>query len=63
MLAIVVAHNGPSLPDGFDLSQGKGLEMRIILTLVKQLDGGDEATDQGGGASFVVRCPAEEGPS
>jgi two-component system, sensor histidine kinase PdtaS len=34
-----VANEGPALPDAFDPAAGKGLGMRIIRSLVKQIDG------------------------
>jgi two-component system, sensor histidine kinase PdtaS len=37
--ALSVSNNGPGLPEGFDLATSKGLGMRIIGTLVKQIDG------------------------
>ena len=58
-LELVVADDGPGLPEGFDPAQSRGLGMRLILSLVRQLDGTLEAANHGGGARFVVRCPAE----
>ena len=37
--ALSVANDGPTLPEGFDPAAGKGLGMRIIRSLVKQIDG------------------------
>jgi len=37
--ALSVANNGPGLPDGFDPTVGKGLGMRIVQSLVKQIGG------------------------
>jgi two-component sensor histidine kinase len=59
VLTLVVADDGPGLPEGFDPAQSKGLGMRLMLSLVKQLEGTFEAGNAGEGARFVVRCPAE----
>lgn len=37
--ALSVANDGPALPKGFDPTAGKGLGMRIIRSLVKQISG------------------------
>lgn len=37
--ALSVSNDGPSLPEGFDPAASKGLGMRIIGTLVKQIGG------------------------
>ncbi len=37
--ALSVANDGPGLPEGFDPAAGKGLGMRIIRSLVKQIGG------------------------
>jgi two-component sensor histidine kinase len=58
-LELVVGDDGPGLPEGFDPAQSKGLGMRLILSLVRQLEGSLEAANHGEGARFVVRCPAE----
>lgn len=59
LLELVVADDGPGLPDDFDPTRSRGLGMRLIVSLVKQLEGGFEAVNVGEGARFVVRCPAE----
>ncbi|EYD77570.1 signal transduction histidine kinase [Rubellimicrobium mesophilum DSM 19309] len=58
-LELVVADDGPGLPAGFDPAQSKGLGMRLILSLVRQIEGTFEAGNHGEGARFIVRCPAE----
>ena len=58
-LELVIADDGPGFPEGFDPAQSKGLGMRLILSLVKQLEGTFEAANVGEGARIVVRCPAE----
>ena len=37
--ALSVSNDGPGLPEGFDPADCKGLGMRIIRSLVKQIDG------------------------
>ena len=37
--ALSVSNDGPALPEGFDPAAGKGLGMRIIRSLVKQIGG------------------------
>ena len=58
-LELVIADDGPGFPEGFDPALSKGLGMRLILSLVKQLEGTFEAANVGEGARIVVRCPAE----
>ncbi len=54
--ALSVSNNGPGLPEGFDPAAGKGLGMRIIRSLVKQIGGelriGQD--DRNRGARFTV---------
>ena len=45
--ALSVANDGPDLPEGFDPAVGKGLGMRIVRSLVKQI-GGELQIDRGG---------------
>jgi two-component sensor histidine kinase len=58
-LELLVADDGPGLPDDFDPTRSRGLGMRLIVTLVQQLDGSFEAMNADRGARFVVRAPAE----
>lgn len=54
--ALSVANDGPGLPEGFDPAGGKGLGMKIIRSLVKQI-GGELRISQGDknqGARFTV---------
>lgn len=54
--ALSVANDGPGLPGGFDPSANKGLGMRIVQSLIKQI-GGELRFGQGGrnqGARFTV---------
>ena len=49
--ALSVANDGPGLPEGFDPAAGKGLGMRIIRSLVKQI----------GGELRIGRCDNNQG--
>ena len=54
--ALSVANDGPGLPEGFDPAAGKGLGMRIIRSLIKQI-GGELRISRGDGnqgARFTV---------
>ncbi len=54
--ALSIANEGPGLPEGFDPAAGKGLGMRIIRSLVKQI-GGELRIGRGDnnqGARFTV---------
>ena len=54
--ALSVANDGPGLPDGFDPAADKGLGMRIVQSLVKQI-GGELRIGRGDrnqGARFTV---------
>ena len=54
--ALSVANEGPALPEAFDRGAGKGLGMRIIQSLVKQI-GGELRIDRGDrnqGTRFTV---------
>jgi len=55
--ALSVANEGPGLPDGFDAAASKGLGMRIVQSLVKQI-GGDLRIGRGDknqGTRFTVQ--------
>ena len=51
--SLSVIDNGPGLPVGFDPANSKGLGMRIVLSLVKQI-GGELHTLPGYGTRFTV---------
>ena len=54
--SLSVSDHGPGLPQGFDPASGKGLGLRIVQSLVKQI-GGDLQIAAGGdgrGAGFTV---------
>lgn len=54
--SLTVSDDGPGLPDGFDHRASKGLGMKIIQSLVKQIGGGLRIMngDHGRGAYFIV---------
>jgi two-component sensor histidine kinase len=56
-----VSDDGPGLPAGFDPAKTKGLGMKIIASLVKQIGGELKIApaETGHGARFTVtfRCP------
>lgn len=58
--SLSVEDDGPGVPPGFDPSRSKGLGMRIVLALVKQIEGELRISprDNGQGARFAVRFEA-----
>jgi two-component sensor histidine kinase len=54
--SLSVTDDGPGLPPGFDPAKSKGLGMKIIATLVKQIDGTLHIAsgESGHGARFTV---------
>ena len=54
--SLSVLDNGPGLPEGFDPANGKGLGMKIVQSLVKQIGGELQVADGDGGhgARFTV---------
>jgi two-component sensor histidine kinase len=58
--SLSVSNNGPGLPDGFHPDVSKGLGMKIIQSLIRQIDGSlriGQGPDQQG-ACFKVFFPA-----
>lgn len=54
--ALVISDNGPGLPEGFETTASRGLGMKLISSLVRQIDG-QLQIDRGGngkGAKFSV---------
>jgi two-component sensor histidine kinase len=49
--SLSISNGGPGLPDGFTPAHSKGLGLRIVLSLVRQINGRLE----------VGRCPGQEG--
>lgn len=59
-LLIAVEDNGPGLPEGFSLESSGTLGMQIVTTLVRQLDGTIEFS-QNGGTKFEIVVAVEDG--
>jgi two-component sensor histidine kinase len=57
MLELTIADDGPGLPEGFEPQRQKGLGMRMVLSLVDQLDGQLTAQPSAKGARFVISVP------
>jgi two-component sensor histidine kinase len=57
-IVISVRDEGSGLPAGFQLTTSKGLGMRIVDALARQLDAGIEARALDPGSEFVVSLPA-----
>jgi two-component system, chemotaxis family, CheB/CheR fusion protein len=55
-----VRDDGIGLPHNFDLSMSKGLGMRIVTALAKQLGADITRTSQVEGNEFVVLVPCEQ---
>jgi len=55
--SLSVSDDGPGLPQGFDPARSKGIGMKIIATLVKQIGGALRISpgDQGHGTRFTVK--------
>lgn len=59
--SLSVLDDGPGLPAGFDPSKCKGLGMRIVLALVKQIGGNLHIpSGESGHTCFVVRFGSQE---
>lgn len=60
--SLSVSDEGPGLPSGFDPRKSKGLGMKIVLALVKQIGG--ELTiargNNGNGSRFTITFPAAD---
>lgn len=55
-LALEVFDAGGPLPEGFDPERSEGLGMKVIMALVRQLNGTIEVVPRPVGKSFIVRC-------
>lgn len=67
LLRLSVTDRGQGLPDGFAPAASSGLGMRLVLALVRQLDGAlhvEPAPPGGHGTSFIIEAPLREpGPA
>ncbi len=55
-LRIVVADDGPGLPEGAVHGEGKGFGMRLVRAMVEQI-GGALSVENKGGARFTITAP------
>ncbi|HLZ08713.1 MAG TPA: sensor histidine kinase, partial [Chloroflexota bacterium] len=59
-IAITVKDDGAGLPDGFSVAGGGNLGMILISSLLAQLSGRIEASDNRPGAQFLVTVPVDD---
>lgn len=57
---LTVSDNGIGLPENFDLETASSLGLKLVHTLVEQLDG-DIILDQSSGTSWSIVCPPYKG--
>ena len=58
-ISVSVSDNGCGILAGFDIAASKGLGMRIVTALTKQIGGTLELVRQEAGTMFVIRLPAK----
>ena len=56
-LVLSVSDNGPGLPSDFDMAKSKGLGMRVVMALTKQLGGNITLSSGADGAEFILSIP------
>jgi two-component sensor histidine kinase len=56
-LSLSVSDNGRGLPAGFDMARSKGLGMRVVVALTKQLGGNITHHSGADGANFILSVP------
>jgi two-component sensor histidine kinase len=59
-LLLSVSDNGPGLPAGFDMAESKGLGMRVVMALTKQLGGNITHRSSGDGTDFILSVPISD---
>jgi two-component sensor histidine kinase len=59
-LLLSVSDNGPGLPAGFDMAKSKGLGMRVVMALTKQLGGNITHRSSGDGTDFILSVPISD---
>lgn len=57
MVSLIVKDNGKGLPPGFDFQKGQSLGLKLVHTLVKQLEGTIELKSGLEGTEFVLTFP------
>jgi len=56
-LSLSVSDNGPGLPADFNMAQSKGLGMRVVMALTKQLGGNITRHSGADGTEFILSIP------
>jgi two-component sensor histidine kinase len=56
-LLLSVSDNGPGLPADFDMAKSKGLGMRVVMALTKQVGGNITHHSGVDGANFILSVP------
>jgi len=56
-LVLSVRDNGPGLPADFDMAKSKGLGMRVVMALTKQLGGNITLSSGADGTEFILSIP------
>ena len=59
-LLLSVSDNGPGLPVDFDMAKSKGLGMRVVMALTKQLGGNITHRSSGEGTDFILSVPISD---
>jgi two-component sensor histidine kinase len=57
-ISLSVSDNGPGLPADFDMSKSKGLGMRVVMALTKQLGGTITFQSGENGTEFILLIPS-----
>ncbi|MDB5395253.1 MAG: hypothetical protein JWM91_2759, partial [Rhodospirillales bacterium] len=61
-LELTISDDGPGLPEGFDPQAQNGLGMRMVLSLVDQMEGNLVAKPSSKGAWIVISLPMGSAP-
>ena len=59
-LLLSVSDNGRGLPADFDMAKSKGLGMRVVVALTKQLGGNITHRSSGDGTDFILSVPISD---
>ena len=58
-ISVSISDNGCGIPAGFDITASKGLGMRIVTALTKQISGTLELVPQEAGTMFLIKLPVK----
>jgi two-component system, sensor histidine kinase PdtaS len=58
-ISVSITDNGCGIPDDFDIVTSKGLGMRIVTALTKQINGTLELVPQEAGTMFLIKLPVK----